>query len=83
MKMGMTCPLCRAEFDKNFVPAVDLGLQSEMIQNIPKAFEERKAELVKEGLWRGNKRPFRFAFGNTHSHVENPKPSNSDKEKKN
>ena len=35
MKMGMTCPLCRAEFDKNFVPAVDLKLQSEMIQNIP------------------------------------------------
>ena len=36
------------------------------------AFEERKAELVEQGQWRGDKRPVRFAFGNTYSKVANP-----------
>lgn len=40
-------------------------------------FEEAKAELIKEGEWRGNKIPLRFAFGNTHEDVKNPKQSRS------
>ena len=79
----MTCPLCRAEFDKNFVPAVDIKIQSEVKLNFNSAFEQRKAELIQQGLWRGNRLPFRFAFGNTHSLVIDPKPANSDQKKKN
>ena len=83
MKMGLTCPLCRAEFDKNFVPAVDIGLQSEMKMNIGEEFEKQKNELIKTGKWRGDKRPIRFAFGNTHSDVKNPKSSISKPKEKN
>ena len=52
--MGMCCPLCRRNFDKLFVPRVDKDLQNEIIINAGAEFEERKEELIKEGLWRGD-----------------------------
>jgi len=77
--MGMTCPLCRAEFDNLFVPVVDKDLQNEIMQAAGEEFEERKQELIAEGEWRGNKKPITFAFGNTHSDVIAPKVSRSNK----
>ena len=38
-------------------------------------FKERKAELEEAGEWLANKRLVKFAFGNTHEEVKNPKPS--------
>ncbi len=64
--MGMCCPLCRRNFDKLFVPRVDKDLQNEIIINAGAEFEERKEELIKEGLWRGDKSVITFAYGNTH-----------------
>ena len=40
-------------------------------------FEDRKAELEAQGEWLGNMRLVKFAFGNTHEEVKNPKPSKS------
>ncbi len=64
--MGMCCPLCRRNFDKLFVPRVDKDLQNEIIINARAEFEERKEELIKEGLWRGDNSVITFAYGNTH-----------------
>ena len=41
----MTCPLCRAHFDKLFVPVVDKVLQQKIQAQMGKEFEERKEEL--------------------------------------
>ena len=46
-------------------------------------FEERKAELEQAGEWLGNKKLLRFAYGNTHEEVKNPKPSRSNSQHKN
>ena len=46
-------------------------------------FEERKAELQAAGEWLGAMKLIKFAFGNTHEMVENPKPSRSNPENKN
>ena len=82
-EMGMTCPLCRAHFDKLFIPVVDKALQEQIALEAGYQFEERKAQLVGQGKWVGSKRLLRFAFGNTHEDVINPKPANSDKTLKN
>ncbi len=46
-------------------------------------FEERKAELEGAGEWLGNKQLCRFAYGNTHEDVENPKASRTGGDRKN
>ena len=46
-------------------------------------FEERKAELEADGLWAGNVKLLRFAFGNTHEDVKNPKASRTGGDQKN
>ena len=66
----MTCPFCRAEFDKLFVPVIDTELQKELALSDPEAFEMAKEELKQAGQWRGEKKAIRFAFGNTHSIVD-------------
>ena len=40
-------------------------------------YEERKNELKKDGEWIGLGQLVKFAFGNTHEEVKNPKPSKS------
>lgn len=74
----MTCPLCRANFDNLFIPAVDTDLQMKLAEMFTEEYEESKAELIESGQWRGNKMPYRFAFGNTHEEVKNPKQAKSD-----
>ena len=73
----MVCPLCRAHFDKLFVPVIDRDIQKQISEELKDDFEERKAELVKSGLWRGNIKQLKLAFGNTHELVDNPKQSRS------
>ena len=73
--------MCRAIFDKHFVPQVDLELQEEIARAMGEQFEERKAELEAEGEWLANKRLIKFSFGNTHEMVKNPKKWNDDKSK--
>ena len=46
-------------------------------------YEERKAELEAAGEWLGNMRLVKFAFGNTHEDVVNPKASRSNPNTKN
>ena len=46
MKNGMCCPLCRAHFDKLFVPQVDTVFQKEIMENAKDAFEARKEKLI-------------------------------------
>ncbi len=75
--MGMVCPLCRAHFDKLFVPVIDRDMQKKIQQDAEQDFEERKQQLIQEGAWRGNKKQFKLAFGNTHEYVENAKDSRS------
>ena len=81
--MGMTCPLCRAHFDKLFIPAVDKDFQKRIAKEMGSEYEERKAELEKAGEWVDNKRLLRFAYGNTHEPVANPKQSRSNSKAKN
>ena len=76
---GMTCPMCRAHFDKLFVPQVDADLQREIAEAMGAQFEERKMELEAAGEWLANKRLVKFSFGNTHEEVKNPQPSRSNK----
>jgi len=76
----MTCPMCRAHFDKLFVPVVDHELQAQIAFEMGKEYEERKAELEAANEWVGNKRLMRFAYGNTHEEVKNPKPASNSKE---
>lgn len=71
----MTCPMCRAHFDKLFVPQIDTELQDQIAAEMGTQFEERKAALQAEGEWLGNMKLVKFAFGNTHEDVVNPKPS--------
>jgi hypothetical protein len=79
----MTCPLCRKEFDKLFIPTIDKAMQEEAMMDFKNEFEERKAEHLKAGTWRGNKTSIKFAFGNTHSDVPNAKKGNPKAEHKN
>jgi transcription initiation factor IIF auxiliary subunit len=79
----MTCPMCRAHFDKNFLPSIDKGLQEEIKEQLGEEFETRKAELMSLGEWAANRKWIKFIFGNTHEMVENPKPSNSNSKLKN
>ena len=65
----MTCPMCRVHFDKLFVPVIDYELQAAIKAEMGDEFEERKAELEKEGSW-NLKRLLRFAFGNTHEELK-------------
>lgn len=71
----MQCPLCRAAFDKLFIPAIDKDLQKKISGMFTKEYEEAKSNLIKAGQWRGNKIPMRFAFGNTHEVVPGFKPN--------
>ena len=54
--MGMVCPMCRAHFDKLFVPLIDKEMQKKIQEDVAELFEERKQELIKDGKWMGNKR---------------------------
>ena len=83
VSMGMVCPMCRAHFDKLFVPLIDKEMQKKIQEDVTELFEERKQELIKDGKWMGNKRQYRLAFGNTHELVEDPKPSISKPKTKN
>ena len=80
----MTCPMCRVHFDKLFVPVIDYELQAAIKAEMGEQFEERKAELEKEGNW-NLKRLLRFAFGNTHEELkkENAQAARSDPSKQN
>ena len=69
----MTCPMCRSHFDKLFVPEVDKDLQDMIALEMGAQFEERKAELEAAGEWIGLTRLIKFAYGNTHEDVKNPK----------
>ena len=80
---GVPCPMCRAHFDKLFVPQVDQDLQREIAEAMGAQFEERKQELEAAGEWLANKRLVKFTFGNTHEEVKNPAPARSDKTKTN
>ena len=75
--------MCRAHFDKLYIPQVDRDLQLEISQRMGLQFEERKAELERAGEWIGLKQLVKFCYGNTHEEVENPKPSNSNPKTKN
>ena len=77
MKAGIPCPMCRAHFDKLFIPQVDRELQEEIAAAMGAEFEERKAEVIAAGEGMGNKRLIKFSFGNTHEDVKNPKGKNS------
>ena len=79
----MTCPMCRAHFDKLFIPQIDKDLQAEIAEAMGREFEERKLELEQAGEWMENKRLIKFSFGNTHEDVINPKPSRSNSQTKN
>ena len=39
---GMTCPMCRAHFDKLFVPQIDTQLQRQIAAAMGSEYEERK-----------------------------------------
>ena len=80
---NQTCPMCRRQFDEKFIPMVDKNTQEEIKESFPGDFEERRAQLVKAGLWRGDKITLKFLFGNLHSLEKNPKPSGSDPSKVN
>ena len=54
-----------------------MELQREIAAAMGAQFEERKAELESAGEWLGNMRLVKFAFGNTHEEVKNPKQSQS------
>ena len=69
--------MCRRVFDEQFMPVIDQETQKQIIELFPQDFEERKGELMKAGLWRGNKVAVKFVFGNLHSLVKDPKPANS------
>ena len=58
-------------------------MQEEIKSSFPEDFEERKEQLMKAGLWRGDKVMLKLLFGNLHSIEKNPKPANSDKSKVN
>ena len=49
----------------------------------PEDFVERKQQLIKAGVWRGDKVALKFLFGNLHSMVENPKKAKSDSKQTN
>ena len=79
----MTCPMCRAHFDKLYIPMIDKDLQLEIAEKMGHLFEERKAELEQAGEWLGLKQLLKFSYGNTHEIVKNPKPARSNPKKKN
>ena len=81
MNKGMTCPLCRSVFDKLFVPVVDHDLQAKIAIQFEKEFEEAKTDQIAQGVWRGTKIPMRFAYGNTHEDVINPKQAGNTEHK--
>ena len=81
--MGMTCPLCRRQFDKFFVPKVDKELQAEIEKAFSPEYLARKEELILAGEWAIDLKSVLFSIGNTHEDVKNPKPANSNKEVKN
>ncbi len=60
---------------------VDKSTQEEIKMSFLSDFEERKEELMKAGLWRGDKITLKFMFGNLHKIEKNPKPANSDPSK--
>ena len=70
--------MCRAYFDKAFVPQIDKELVKEIKKNAGDEFEQRKAELVEEGQWFGeNVTLIKLVFGNQYEAVENPKLNRS------
>ena len=69
--------MCRAHFDKLFVPQVDIELQREIAAAMGSMFEERKQELEDAGEWLGNMRLIKFTYGNTHEEVKNAKKDSS------
>ena len=62
----MCCPLCRAPFPRGFAPTVDLNMQKSIRDEMPEAFEKRRAELIRQKEWAGNKKLTRFTYGNTY-----------------
>ena len=77
----MACPMCRAHFDKHFIPQIDRDLQEEIAAAMGQQFKDKKAEQVANGEWFANKRLVKFSFGNTHEEVKNPVKWNDDKSK--
>jgi hypothetical protein len=75
--------MCRRQFDEKFIPMVDKNTQNEIKESFPSDFEERKEQLMKAGLWRGDKITLKFLFGNLHQMEKNPKPAGSDPSKMN
>jgi hypothetical protein len=71
--MGMTCPLCRRQFDKFFVPKVDKDLQAEIEKAFSPEYLARKEELVLAGEWVKDLSTVLFSIGNTYEEVKNPK----------
>ena len=74
----MTCPMCRAHFDRKFIPQVDKDLQLEIAQAMGAQFEERKASLEAAGEWFANRRLVNFSFGNTYEHIKDGKLINKE-----
>ena len=71
--MGMTCPLCRRQFDKFFVPKVDKDLQAEIEKAFSPEYLARKEELVLAGEWVKDLSTVLFSIRNTYEEVKNPK----------
>ena len=72
-ELGHSCPMCRAHFDKKFVPQIDKDLQLEIAEAMGKQFEERKMSLEQAGEWFNSRRLIKFSFGNTYEYVKDGK----------
>ena len=68
--------MCRAHFDKLFIPEVNIELQKHIESQMGSEFEERKKELCAAGEWKkGTPSLLKISYGNTHEDVRNPKKS--------
>ena len=65
--------MCRAHFDKLFIPEVNLEFQKHIADQMGAQFEERKQELEAEGEWNKATSLLKISFGNTHEDVRNPR----------
>ncbi|CDW88400.1 yeats family protein [Stylonychia lemnae] len=71
------CPMCRQDFQQNYLPQIDTDLQSKIKLKYPQKFEERNEELKQQGLLEGNLVKVKFMYGNDHKLIPNPKKLNS------
>jgi predicted house-cleaning noncanonical NTP pyrophosphatase (MazG superfamily) len=68
------CPMCRLFFDKAFKPEVDKVLQEEVKKFSSTKYDEKKAELIKEGEWFGEgSKIVKLRIGNQYESIKNPK----------